>query len=189
LGTVVAVLQKPPGRNHRSEKGDKMKRLVLVLIVFALMLLGFASSALCAQIIGKVADAQGTPVTNVDIAVSDAHGKTVRIVRPDQKGIFAVNGLAPGEYQAVCHPAEGGSLGGIVQFHLGSSGITIIWRIRPKQSSLVLAPRRVNASPATGAIGSLGLEHVLLSSGISWSLAGYERNRCAGRLFHCHRIC
>lgn len=120
----------------------------LVWVIFAFMAMGFAKSAFCAEIIGKVADAQGMPVTNVDIAVSDASGKTVRTVRPDQKGIFAISGLTPGEYQVMLHPAEGGSLSGIIQFHLGASGIMFIWRIRPKQSSLVLALGGV--SPALG---------------------------------------
>jgi Carboxypeptidase regulatory-like domain len=129
-----------------------MKRLVLV--IFAFMALGFAKSAFCAEIIGEVADAQGTPVTNVDIAVSDASGKTVRTVRLDQKGIFAISGLTPGEYQVILHPAESGSLGGILQFHLGSSGVTFIWRIRSKQSSLVLAPGSVSPAPGARPIAS-----------------------------------
>ena len=104
------------------------------------MVLGFARLAFCAEIIGKVADAQGTPVTHVRIAVINANGKTVRTVILNEKGIFAVGGLTPGEYQVMLHPVEGGSLGGIIQFHLGSSGITFIWRIRPKESSLVLVP-------------------------------------------------
>jgi len=127
-----------------------MKRLFL--IAFTFMVLGFARLAFCAEIIGKVADAQGTPVTHVRIAVINANGKTVRTVTLNEKGIFAVDGLSPGEYQVMLHPAEGGSLGGIIQFHLGSSGITFIWRIRPKESSLVLVPGDTPDGPGARAI-------------------------------------
>jgi hypothetical protein len=116
----------------------------LMFLAGAFSLLGMAKPALCAQILGRLYDCQGTPISDVKVAVSDPMGKPIRVVTTDQKGVFSVKGLDPGNYRLMLHPLTGGSLGGVLAFHLSPSGVTVRWMIMPARPAVVLAP---NALP------------------------------------------
>ena len=112
-----------------------MKRLASIIIFLAA--LGTAAPALSAQIIGKIADSQGTPISNVKVAVTDAAGNPVRSVFTNARGIFNLKGLNPGYYRIQLHPLTGGWLGEMLPVHLSPSGLTVRWQIRPGTDSLV----------------------------------------------------
>jgi len=98
-----------------------------------------AAPASCAQIVGKIADSQGTPISNVKVALTDAIGHTVRSALTDARGIFKLGGVNPGDYQIQLRPLTGGWLGNTLPVHLSPSGLTVRWKIMPATPSLVQA--------------------------------------------------
>ena len=113
-----------------------MKKLLLVALAF--IALNFARTAFCAEIVGKVADGQGTPITDVKVAVNNAAGATVGTTTTNNRGVFAVRNLAPGDYFIRLQPLTGGSLGDIAAFHVPAAGIKFIWRIIPGHAQLAI---------------------------------------------------
>jgi hypothetical protein len=121
-----------------------VKRLASIMLLLAS--LGMAAPASCAQIVGKIADSQGTPISNVKVALTDAIGHTVRSALTDASGIFRLGGVNPGDYQIQLRPLTGGWLGNTLPVHLSPSGLTVRWKIMPETPSLV----RVSASMPLG---------------------------------------
>ena len=113
-----------------------MKKLLLVALAF--IALNFARTAFCAEIVGKVADGQGTPITDVKVAVNDAAGVTIGRTSTNNRGVFAVRNLAPGDYFIKLQPLTGGSLGGVAAFQVPAAGIKFIWRIMPGHAQLAI---------------------------------------------------
>ena len=113
-----------------------MKKLLLVALAF--IALNFARTAFCAEIVGKVADGQGTPITDVKVAVNDAAGVTIGRTATNNRSVFAVRNLAPGDYFITLQPLTGGSLGGVAAFHVPAAGIKFIWRIMPGHAQLAI---------------------------------------------------
>jgi hypothetical protein len=62
-------------------------------------------------ITGTIADARGTPAPNVSVAVVGVNATTVRGVT-DDRGVYRVFGLAPGEYVVTALPRVGSGAGG-----------------------------------------------------------------------------
>lgn len=114
-----------------------MKRLASMLLLLAAF--GTAAPASSAQIVGKIADSQGTPISNVRVAVTDADGNPVRSVFTNARGIFDFKGLNPGYYHIRLHPLTGGWLGEMLPVRLSPAGLTVRWQIRPGTDSLVRA--------------------------------------------------
>jgi hypothetical protein len=113
-----------------------MKKLLLVALAF--IALTFARTAFCAEIVGKVADGQGTPITDVKVAINNTAGATVDTTTTNNRGVFAVRNLAPGDYVIRLQPLTGGSLGGVAAFHVPAGGIKFIWRIMPGDAQLAI---------------------------------------------------
>ena len=113
-----------------------MKKLLLVALAF--IALNFARTAFCAEIVGKVADGQGTPITDVKVAVNNAAGATVGTTTTNNRGVFAVRNLSPGDYFIRLQPLTGGSLGDVAAFHVPATGIKFIWRIIPGHAQLAI---------------------------------------------------
>jgi hypothetical protein len=113
-----------------------MKTLLLVALAF--VALNFARTASCAEIVGKVADGDGTPISDVKVAVNDAAGVTIGSTSTNNRGVFAVRNLAPGDYFIKLQPLTGGWLGGVAAFHVPAAGIKFIWRIMPGHAQLAL---------------------------------------------------
>ena len=123
----------------------------LMFLAGAFFLLGTAKPALCAQILGRLYDYQGTPISDVKVAVSNRMGTPIRIVTTDQRGVFSVKGLDPGDYRLMLHPLTGGALGGVIAFHLSPSGVTVRWTIMPARPAVALAPKALSGlAPSLG---------------------------------------
>ena len=114
-----------------------VNRLASILLLLAA--LETAAPALGAEIVGKVADSHGTPISNVAVLLVDASGHPVRSVLTNTRGIFLVKGLNPGDYDLRLHPLTGGWLGRILPVHLPPSGLTVRWQIVPRAVPLVRA--------------------------------------------------
>lgn len=109
----------------------------LGLIAIALTLLGLARPALSAQIVGKINDYQGTPISNIQVAITDRRGRQVMSLVTDKNGIFDATNLAPGDYGLQLHPFTGGLLGRPIQLHLSPTGATVRWTVVPADPYLL----------------------------------------------------
>jgi len=112
-----------------------MRSLGAVAIIIAVM--AVAQPARSAQLIGRVNDYQGTPITNVKVAILAPGGKQVTSVLTDKNGTFDATNLPPGDYDLELHPLTGGLLGGSLELHLSPTGATVNWTIVPPYPYLV----------------------------------------------------
>jgi hypothetical protein len=96
-----------------------------------------AAPARCAQIVGKIDDSQGTPISNIEVVLIDAVGRPVRNAFTDARGIFKLHGLNPGDYRIQFLPLTGGQLGNTLPLHLPPSGLSVRWKAIPATPSLV----------------------------------------------------
>ena len=115
-----------------------MKKLLIAAVGMIVMAIG--QSVFAAEILGKVADSQGTPITHVAVAVRDSAGRTVGSMFTNDNGVFEFKDLIPGDYRIQLRPLTGGVLGRIVPVHLLATGMTFIWRIYVNRPALAYAP-------------------------------------------------
>ena len=119
-------------------RGTAVKNIIVATL--GLFALAISQSANCAEILGKVADSQGTPITHVTVGVRDASGKSIRSIMTNEGGVFMFKNLIPGDYRIQLHPLTGGLLGRVVPVHLMATGLTFVWRIYVGRPSIAMAP-------------------------------------------------
>lgn len=113
---------------------------ILGPISLALVALGIAQTALAAQILCRIDDYQGTPISNIEVILTNAAGQPIENIVTDRNGTFDVTNVKAGDYALKLHPATGGSIGGIFRLHVPSSGLKVILTVIPTDPELVFAP-------------------------------------------------
>jgi hypothetical protein len=115
-----------------------VRKLVLIVFGAVLSMLG-AQRAFCADVVGKVVDAQERPVAKVKIVVESSEKKILSEAHSDANGRYQVTGLKPGTYNYILDPGGSGFKGGDAVSNLGPKGLTIDWHLSATDGAVALA--------------------------------------------------
>jgi hypothetical protein len=116
-----------------------VRRKLVVTLLTGLSALAIAPLAFCANIVGTVSDAQGSPVQGVQIRVQNSAGKILANAQPDKDGHYQITGLDPGTYDYVLAPLGSAIKGGRVSSDLSAQGLTIDWKVSSANPAVALA--------------------------------------------------
>jgi large repetitive protein len=115
-------------------------------VVFAAALavaLAAGAQAFAGDVLGRVADAQGHPISGVPVRIQDSTGNTVGMGVSDVNGNYAIHGVAPGTYTL-------NSKGQSAVTYVGSQGVSVNW------GTSGIAPPMALAQPKTATQTSVG---------------------------------
>jgi membrane-associated protease RseP (regulator of RpoE activity) len=116
-----------------------MRRVILIVFGAAVLSIVGAQRAFCADVVGKVADAQGRPVAKVKIVVESSEKKILSEAHSDADGRYQVTGLKPGTYNYILDPGGSGFKSGDAVSNLGPKGLTIDWHLSATNAAVALA--------------------------------------------------
>ena len=101
-----------------------------------------------ANILGRIVDQTGRPLTNLEIAVKDVNGNLLRTVRTNTIGRYCLTDLATGHYLLTQDPARAPFDGQTVVTSLPPEGLFIDWRVAGNSAiALASTPREAYACP------------------------------------------
>ncbi|MGH9352587.1 MAG: carboxypeptidase-like regulatory domain-containing protein [Terriglobia bacterium] len=116
-----------------------MMRRLTVTSLIGFLILGTASLALCADIVGTVADANATPVQGVQIQVKNSSGKIFGAAVTDKTGHYHIAKLNPGQYEYALNTLNTGFKAGTAVSYLPSNGLTLNWKLSKANVAIALA--------------------------------------------------
>jgi hypothetical protein len=129
-----------------------MKRLALVAMGAAVLLLLESPVVFCAEVIGSVADTQGHPVAGAKILIKNLANNVMSEAHCNQSGRYQVTGLTPGTYQYILFPVSGFKGGDAVSY-LGDKGLTIDWHVSGATAAIAFASNGAGGS-SQGAVAA-----------------------------------
>ena len=109
-----------------------MKKLITVLSMATALIAAAAASAPCGDVVGKISDFLGQPVSGSQISVLNSSGSTVGSTVTGSNGAYAFRGLHPGAYTI-------NSNGKSVVTYVGNDGMKVNWGVRPGAEPVVVA--------------------------------------------------
>jgi hypothetical protein len=121
-----------------------MKKLLVVASSSALFLLGFATAASSADIVGTIVNPAGAPLTGVTVSVQNQAGAAVGSGVTDGTGQYEIRGLAPATYTLI---AKGQS----AVAYVGDQGLTVDWGIAPNSQVIAAARQGTGQSAVSSA--------------------------------------
>ncbi len=133
-----------------------MKRTSMALIAGFALMVGAASAALCAEVVGTVLDANGNAVPGVKVSTSTRDGQPIGSAITDGQGDYAIDDVSSGLYYLTLNPPAGSDIRGqSVASYVGGMGLTVNWAVAPGREPVASAmPGVTNKNPGIGAIAS-----------------------------------
>jgi len=153
-----------------------MKRVGSAVLAVVLALPGHilpAFSEQTAHIAGTVIDIQGNPVEGAEVVAQDSTGKVIARAVTSNRGEYALEGLAPGQYNLTANPLTTGFKKQTVVAPLGAEGLTINWAVSSATPAIAAATPgarpsvgllKSNEAAAMGVLGVLGTAGVVLGA-------------------------
>lgn len=133
-----------------------MNKLFVGLIAGSALVAAAISSALCAEIVGSVLDANGNAVPGVKLSTTTQDGRRIGNAITDDQGAYAIDGMSSGLYYITLAPPAGSALlGQSVASYVGDRGMTVNWAVAPGREPLASAmPGVHNGNPGISAIAA-----------------------------------
>src|SRR2546422_889782 len=153
-----------------------MKRVGSAVLAGVVALSGAIFSAFFEQtphIAGTGIDIQGNPVEGAEVVARDSTGKVIARAVTSNRGEYALEGLAPGQYNLTANPLTTGFKRQTVVAPLGAEGLTINWAVSPAAPAIAAATPgarpsvgllRSQEAAAMGVLGVLGTAGVVLGA-------------------------
>jgi hypothetical protein len=126
-----------------------------VLLTFATVA-GVARCAQAATLAGAILDVQGKPVEGVEISVQDATGKTVASAVTNAKGVYAMEGIPPGQYHVSLNPLNTGFQGQTVVATVSEKGLTVSWTVSSTAPAVAAATPGIATAGGIFGLGTTG---------------------------------
>ena len=104
--------------------------------------LGAKPRATSANLLGRIVDVAGRPLSNVEIVVKDLNGNILRSLRTNQIGRYCITDLTTGPYALTQDPARAAFEGQTVVTTLPPEGLYIDWRVTANSAiAIATTPR------------------------------------------------
>jgi hypothetical protein len=132
-------------------------RVILItwisLITSIILISGRPAS--CADLVGRVLNNRGEPVSGVIITVANSAGVDAGKAVSDANGGYAISNLAPGAYKFNVVPGQW------VMSYIGNRGLTVNWGFAPHAPPVAVARQGTAAdSPVTTSAAPSKISHV-----------------------------
>jgi len=127
--------EEPTIRNANTAVGST----ALWIILITWIILGSGARASCADLVGKVLNNRGDPVSGVTVSVVNSQGVAAGRAVSDANGGYAISNLTPGAYKLGCCGDQW------VMSYIGEQGLTVNWGLAPR--SLPVAVARLGTAP------------------------------------------
>jgi hypothetical protein len=115
----------------------------------AFLALATASPAICEELAGTVASADGRAVPGAKVVVHSSDGQISQAATTDASGQYIISGLDPGQYLIALDGAGNGVQGQTVTGYLGEAGLTVNWSVKPGTSPLATAQPGIHLNSAS----------------------------------------
>ena len=132
----------------REEATTSRANIAAILIASIAIALTFAPPAWCADLVGRVLNSHGEPVSGVRVTVTKAAtdlnaGEAVS----DANGAYAISNLTPGAYKFQIVPGQW------VMSYIPEKGLTVNWGLAPHSAPVAVATLGT-AADSPGAVAS-----------------------------------
>jgi Carboxypeptidase regulatory-like domain len=109
-----------------------MRNLSVLTAISAALMVGAASVAFSADIVGTIGGPGGKPIPGVQVSVDNQSGVTVGSATSDTLGRYEFRGLQPGTYTL-------NSSGQSAVSYVGPNGVTVNWGVTPNAPAIATA--------------------------------------------------
>jgi hypothetical protein len=111
-----------------ASRGTLIARFALVTQIILIS----GAPASCADLVGRILNSRGEPVSGIQVSVIDSAGVDAGKAVSDARGAYAITNLAPGAYQLGCNAQW-------VMSYIGSGGLTVNWGLAPHSPPVAVA--------------------------------------------------
>jgi Carboxypeptidase regulatory-like domain len=122
-----------------------VNRTLIALITGCTLAMGFGGSALGADIVGTVRDANGNALPGLQLSTSTQDGQRIGSAVTDGRGDYVINNVSSGLYYITIAPPAGSNLPGqSVASYVGGMGLTVNWAVAPGREPIASAMPGIN---------------------------------------------
>ncbi len=138
---------------HQEEPTIRTANTAAALVASWVILIGGAPAS-CADLVGRILNNRGEPVSGVTISVVNSAGVDAGKAVSDAHGGYAISNLTPGAYKLGCP-------GQWVMSYIGDRGLTVNWGLAPHAPPVAVATQGTAAdSSVTTAAAPSKISHV-----------------------------
>ena len=121
----------PEEATRRSADSAAISAAILIASIVTVLTIG--RPALCADLVGKVLNNRGEPVSGVNVTVVNAADVDAGRAISDARGAYAISNLKPGAYKLNIVPGQW------VMSYIGDKGLTVNWGLAPHSPPVAVA--------------------------------------------------